>query len=593
MRKVTRRVISLLCCIMFVIASFAGCGNNNEKTGNETGGTDASSTKSTGNEPTAAGEKEEEVVITLWNNDILSTGIQNNPVADAIAEATGVRIEIANGDSQKFKVLMAGGDLPDIIYSNLTDNGVDWATLVSSGQIMAMDDLVANNSTTIKNDYSDVINYSKEFMSTDGKLYLLPIQKFEGSPENPVVDYAGAHVAFYSRYDLYKKVGSPLSETPSDYLKTLKAMQDINQTTETGEKVFALSGFSDWGLWMWTVPYQYSHGVVSYSYGMEYDLVNKKPMATYYSEPFWDGLKFWNEAYNMGIVDPEIFTQTYDNYLDKLKNGQSLVGYANWIYNEANGVYVANGHDDWGLELVDNGFEYIYGGFLGDSPFGWTSGYELGITTNCKNTEKAMELLDFLYSEEGGRLIGSGVEGIHWEYGPDGNPQMTQAYYDGLAADTNYLQTQGLKYQKFSGYNSDQLLADGYPADLTKAVAEKAKLLNPIDFTYIEDSGVDAQFAGQVTASKITSGEYHTVTDLDMTPSLVKAPSDDTKTTAALVDEYMKVAIAEAVMASPEEFDSIKEKIISEIDEKGYDAVASEMLALWADAAKIAENWSK
>ncbi len=590
MKKTWKKRMAFLLCMTMVIVSIGACSKGN---GTGKGGSDGSSATQTPGDGKAGTADGKEIVITMWNSDILNTGIQNNPVADAIAEATGIRIEVQNGDSQKFKVLMAGGDLPDIVNNNLGDNGVDWATLVDSGQLMELDDLINNSSTTIKNNFQDAIQYSKEFLSTDGNLYLLPIQKYSADPDSQVVDYSGASVGFYTRYDLFKKVGSPDSKTPPEYLSVLKQMQDLTPATEAGEKVYALSGFSDWGLWMWTIPYQLMHGITNWSYGMMYDVVNKKALPTYYSDAFWDGMKFWNEAYNIGILDPEIFTQTYDNYMDKLKNGQTLVGYANWIYKDANNAYVTNGHEDWGLEVVDSGMNYMYGTYIGDAPYGWGGDYSLAITRNCENQEAAVKLLDFLYSEEGARLLGSGVEGIHWERTSDGKAQMTQAYYSGLAADTNYLQSQGLNYNKFSGISNNQILSDGFPADLTKTDAEKAKLLNPIDKIFIQDSGIDAEFAGQVVAAKIEAGEYTTETAVDLTASLVKAPSDDTKTTASQVDEYMKVAVASVVMAAPEDFDREKEKVISDINDKGYGNVAAEMTVLWEEAAKAAKKWNK
>ena len=40
-------------------------------------------------------------------------------------------------------------------------------------------------------------------------------------------------------------------------------------------------------------------------------------------------------------------------------------------------------------------------------------------------------MIDYLFSEEGARLLNSGVEGVHWEE-VDGVPQMTKEYRDCL-----------------------------------------------------------------------------------------------------------------------------------------------------------------
>ncbi|WP_291598019.1 hypothetical protein [Blautia sp. LMAG:75] len=38
-------------------------------------------------------------------------------------------------------------------------------------------------------------------------------------------------------------------------------MQDAEPETENGNKTYAISGWSDWGLWMWTIPYQAMSGL--------------------------------------------------------------------------------------------------------------------------------------------------------------------------------------------------------------------------------------------------------------------------------------------------------------------------------------------
>ncbi len=60
------------------------------------------------------------------------------------------------------------------------------------------------------------------------------------------------------------------------------------------------------------------------------------------------------------------------------------------------------------------------------------------ITTNCEHPEKAMQLLDYLNSEEGARLIYSGVEGVHWEYDENGVPQLTDSFIQMTKTDPDY-----------------------------------------------------------------------------------------------------------------------------------------------------------
>lgn len=584
--------MALLLSSVMAASAFAGCGGSG---GAESSNSDTAK-ESTTEEGTTDQQEEttdngDETEITFWCKDALETGVQNTAIADAIAEKTGVRLNVVNGDAQKFKVLLAGGDLPGIVNSNYGDLGVDANALLESGQLLPLDELIEENAPNLKEKFADAIEYSKEFLSNDGQLYYLPIQ-INKATDTKVVDRSGANLALYTRYDLYKEIGSPEINSVDDYLNALKAMQDKEPQTADGKKTYAISGWSDWGLWMWTIPYQAMDGVTNWSYGMCYDMVNQEPLATYYSEPFWDCMEFYNKAYNMGILDPEIFTQKYDNYMDKLKNGQTFVTYANWLYNTANDTFAAAGEPEKGFEIIPTGLTYMYGAYEGEKPFGWAQDYPLALTKNCEDPVKAIKMIDYLFNEEGARLLNSGVEGVHWET-VDGVPQMTQEYRDNVAANATYAQSEGFAYTKLSGLSSSQVLSDGYPASLLKAPEEIEKSTTEVDHIFIEDNNMpDAKYAGQVIEAKIESGEYQLKTEMDLTTNLIKEPSDETKNLSAQVDEYVKVGVADVIMASEKDFESKKESFIEAIEGKGYASVVEEMKGIWEEAQKTAKEFA-
>lgn len=581
MKKNGKSVLAGIILCAMALSIFSGC-SSGEKTTSAAGGGNASAGNST-----AA----QEVEVSIWNNDALSPGVQKTPIADEIAKKTGIRLNVVSGDAQKFKVLLAGGDLPDIIFSNFSDQGVDINTLLRGGQLIALDNLLKEHGSNITKNFPEALAYSKHFMSTDGKTYFLPIQVNKLNGQQKLTEKTGASVALYMRYDLYKKAGSPELKTTDDYLNILKKMQDENPKSLSGKKTYAISGFSDWGLWMFTVPYEAVKGVWNYSYDMMYDMYNEKWMNTYYSDVFWDGVKLYNQAYNAGILDPEMFTQKYDNYVEKLKDGATFVTYANWLKDTANTAYVAAGKNDIGVEIVPVGeMNYLCNIYAEDQPFGWGASYPLAITHGCKNPEKAMDLLNFTFSGEGSRLLQSGIEGVHWE-NVNGVPTMKQEYYDKSKADSNYLQAQGFSYSKLAGLSSNQILSDGFPAGLTQTDAEKAKDATPIDKEFIKDVDPEASYAGQAVASELEAGKFRTHTDSDLVPALVKEPSDNTKKVTSTIDEYMKVALANVVMAKPGDFENQKQKVINEIKAKGYDDAAKEMTKLWENAKKEAADF--
>jgi ABC-type glycerol-3-phosphate transport system substrate-binding protein len=76
---------------------------------------------------------------SIWINNMPIVGVQNNPIANELAKRTGVTMNVVSGDAQKFKLLLAGGDLPDIVQFNFTSLQMDANTLISSGQLVELD----------------------------------------------------------------------------------------------------------------------------------------------------------------------------------------------------------------------------------------------------------------------------------------------------------------------------------------------------------------------------------------------------------------------------------------------------------------------
>ena len=193
LRMRMKKLTALLLSSVMTLSILAGCGGTDENTdsGKEDKTADSKKTEDSG-----------ETEITFWCKDALETGAQHTAIADEIAKKTGVRLSVVNGDAQKFKVLLAGGDLPGIVNSNYGDLGVDANGLLESGQLIPLDELIEEHAPNLKEKFADAIEYSKEFLSNDGQLYYLPIQ-INHAGDTKVVDRSGANLALYTRYDLY------------------------------------------------------------------------------------------------------------------------------------------------------------------------------------------------------------------------------------------------------------------------------------------------------------------------------------------------------------------------------------------------------
>jgi putative aldouronate transport system substrate-binding protein len=119
-----------------------------------------------------------------------------------------------------------------------------------------------------------------------------------------------------------------------------------------------------------------------------------------------------NEIYKKGLISPETFTRTNDQYRAVMAQGRVLATFdAQWNFataeqlliteNKYNRTYVP-------LGLTYEGYEQ---GYLDDPSSGFTGGNGLGISTACKDVERVMEYMNTLLNEDLQRLMAWGIEG--------------------------------------------------------------------------------------------------------------------------------------------------------------------------------------
>jgi len=600
MKNKMRKFVTLGMAAVMAL-SLAACGSNNDNTTTTT--KTETENKSEVREEAASESGEEGytgeiITLTIWNTEVLSPGIQNNEVAKAIEEKLGIKLDVVQGDSQKFSILVAGGDLPDIIYTNPAQQNVASNNLITSGQLIAMDDLIEEYGENIKINFPKRLDYSKEYLSNgEGKIYYLPILVYEADKEHPNISYSIQNVGLMTRWDVYSAIGYPDIETTDDYLNVLKQMQDYARENDLadGKQIYAISGWSDWGLWPWWLANAREMGYKDLGNNMIFNYATESVEALYDSDAFWDSLVFFNKAYNMGILDPEAFTMKNDQFWEKCQNGQVLMAHASWQTENINLSFISNGNGEWSYQkLPYDGYEYISGIVSMDAPLGNGSDYANAITKNCKYPERAMQLIDYLNSEEGARLLYSGVEGVHWTK-EGGASRPTEEFLSNSKSDPDYKDNVGVAlYNKLCGFKEIQVLSDGYPADLMKSGEQKAVNVSDADRSYCEyygeKRGKEFSYPGQVLYDMWQAGEVNTITDYYIYLDLVQSPSESAQNILSQCDQYMNVQGVKAIMAGTEaEFNSIKEESIAGLEAKKYSQAADEILGLYDQAKEDAK----
>ncbi|RUS47003.1 extracellular solute-binding protein [Cohnella sp. AR92] len=180
MGKNSHSRVSVLMSVLLLTSALAACSSNDNK---ESG---ASGSEASGSSPAPASasaketeSKKEPVKIKMFNRVNADVVIDKNPILEEAGKLANVKLEVEappiNNYVDKLQVVMASGDLPDLIYNwGTAGNGADanmekWA---QNGLLAALDDKIANYPNLMKNITPDMWNAVKSV--NDGKTYIIP-----------------------------------------------------------------------------------------------------------------------------------------------------------------------------------------------------------------------------------------------------------------------------------------------------------------------------------------------------------------------------------------------------------------------------------
>lgn len=544
--------------------------------------------------------EDEQVEVTFWKpGESLEEGVANNAVADEIARITGVRIRVITGDDDKLQVLLAAGDLPDVVYCNKT-GAQSPASLIDSGQIITLDELVEKYGDNIKKWGEQALTYSKSILSDDtGSLYFVPMNVSDNGDAEEIPTFYGTGIGYALRWDMYAQAGYPEITDEDSYLQVLAQMQKQFQRTEDGKTVYAIGGWSDWGTWAFKIPYLFANGYGEGKNATLYDSMTGEVELMYYSNGYWNAVRFYNKAYNMGLLDPESFTQSYDDYVAKAKAGQ-------YISLGINGSAAISSINDalqaldptYGYEYVPCGMNYLSDLYNSSAPYGWGSGnFAFAISINNKYPEETMRLLNFLYSPEGSRLLMCGIEGEDWEYTENGDVVYTEQYKAGVAADpTNYKKNRGIDiYVYLNGIGGIQILEDGTPVDIDNTPGNIGASLTQCDLNYCEYYSElyseDFAYPGKAVEKFLEDGEYEFATEYTgLVNSLTLAVTDDASSTLTEIDTMMNTDYINLIMLPEAQLEEAIEAELQKIDASGFADLQDTINGLTADAKERAAS---
>lgn len=583
--KLWKKTTAVLVCT----AMLAGLGACSKET--ETGGAGTAAQEESAKAGEEAGEGEEVITLTVMGevgNDCIST---DDAIGRKIKEELGIVLECTMVTNDKLKVMAAGGDLPDII--ELHEAPTMAKSLIDAGALYPMDSWLENNGENIKTKLPDGLKWSKDVLG-GGQTYVLPVAIEVTDKENPKKN---GFVGFFTRWDYYKELGCPEIASEDDYLNVLKQMVDAHPETEDGKKVYALSGWTDWGLWPYKISYPFSFGYENLDNNQLFSHVTGEleDMFTKEDGIFWKSLAFFNKAYRMGIMDPEAFTMKNAQYHSKVANGEVLVAAANWDTPD-----LAICGENAGMYVLPGAFPYIAGIYPLESRLGYTTTNAICISANCKYPEKAMELLEYLNSDEGSRLVRTGIQGEDWDV-VDGKPELTGKRLDNFISNNtkekDYAEKtspQGIgKYAWMCSTQAINPAADGYPYDLTNAKEYTMLSVSAADKDFSDYySAGKAQYPGEAYVQLVEDGKMKALDTNRITGKLMEPVSDEAVKIFSKADEYFQANIAKIITCEDEAaFETQKQKMITDILAMGYEKALTQVQEQFAKAKEMEKQF--
>lgn len=407
-----RKWINLVLILALVMTAFIGCSKKTEEANSSTPAPSPSSQQPS-EQPKDSEEASpygdtgglklplvDEPTTLTW---VLASENQVTPdklVVQEIEKRTGIKVEFQTYPTSTFvdkvKVIVGSGKLPDIF------NGLTASELKKIGQ---------QNGVVAINDYADMLpNFKKLYLEenpwvvgsygdSNGKLYTWPIYNL-----NRDVNHG-----FMYRKDIFDKHEIKEWTNTEEFYEALKKLKEIYPDSYPYASKNMEYIYRDWA-------YGWGLAGTDGNYPVYYDQKDKTWKYASIQPEHKDMLDFMKKLYNEGLIDPEFLTDTPDSWTTKMTTDKSFITY-DWIgrldlfYNQVSSV-----NPDYDLR-----YAYPVGPTGKHKSLPRVSDFGLAVANN-KNKEAALKLLDYLTSPSGSELITIGVEGVNFEWGPDGKP---------------------------------------------------------------------------------------------------------------------------------------------------------------------------
>lgn len=548
------RIKKLLAVALSVIMVFSlsACGKSNNES-NDSNDTNTEVTQPTatedGGETTDASAVsfplKESVKLSVFmaqNSDVCD--INENAVFKDLEKATNIDFELTlvpgQDAAEKLNLLMASGEYPDIIMGpgftaqDLEKYGVQEHILTP------INDLIDQYCPNIQQRLEENPNWKENMTSSDGNIYGIP------SVDSSGVGHVNCALKYWINQEWLNNLGLAMPSTTEEFKNVLIAFKNNDPNGNGVADEIPLSGaINSWN----SDPYLFLLNAFGYFTSDYYYLKDDKINSVLDQDYIKEGLRYMNDLYVNGLIDPAAFTQDY-NQLNAIGNnvdieilGTAAAGHVGMLFDINN----VERYNKYAMMLPLKG----PGGYQ-SIPYQKSisvSGSNFTITDKCKNPEIAIQIADLFSTAEWAIKGQIGVQGVEWDVADAGTFGM-----DGVTP----AQIKFLVYQT--------------PAQVTDAWWWTYRGMEPnwkVTVQTVGDIMDPANFESRLYVDTMKLKPF--AADVDPMPPLLYSGDDSTTFTQlqTAVNDYAKIAIVEFITGK-RDLDKDWDSYLADLNKLGY-----------------------
>ena len=314
----------------------------------------------------------------------------------------------------EFNLMLASGDLPDIVWYNWNNVSGGVENLIQKGVVLDLTDKFEEYAPNLYEYYTDHEGLMELALLNGETFYGFP--KIKG--DNTILVTSG----FQIRDDWLAKVGMDVPDTIDELYEVLKAFkeQDVNGNGDPDDEI-PFTGSNK--------TYTLVNEVLAQCWGIEFNdfslSVDGDIVYGPYTEIYRDYVTTLAQWYAEGLIDQDYMSNDNTNFQSKVLNNQagSYCGTINGNLGTFLTTWENNGSDSHLVPMSVPLYEEGATRFCKEVQ-SYISEESAVITSNCENVELAMQVLDYAYGGDGLILSNYGIEGESFTY-VDGKPVLT------------------------------------------------------------------------------------------------------------------------------------------------------------------------